>query len=113
MTTTTTKTTTTMTKRMEAKPAAVPMTNENKQRVLEALNIPAEYRNLGLDVTGKPSADGWISCRVMWRKDQTASAGVNVNPSHRHFGYYHDHGAVDGEEHLSFWDFCVKTKFRF
>ena len=89
-------------------PKTLPMNDENKRRVLEALKLRIEYANMGVDLIGEPDDKGWIKCRSMHRKDSTPSAGVNVNPNHEHFGYYHDFGATDRQDHFSFWDACVE-----
>ena len=84
------------------------MNDENKRKVLETLDIRAAYEAMGLDTRGEPNNDGWITCKSLIREDRTPSAGINVNPNHKHFGYFHDHGVKDGETHFSFWDACAK-----
>lgn len=52
---------------------------EATQQILAKLDIAAEYRALGLDVTGhKPNARGWLEARSYGIEDRTPSAGINV-----------------------------------
>lgn len=52
---------------------------ETEQRILAQLDIAAEYRALGVMFTrDTPTGKGWLACHAMGRKDDTASAAVNV-----------------------------------
>lgn len=78
-------------------------TNTLNRDILAALDIAAEYVDLGVDFTARePSASGWLAC---WAKNRphgnSPSAGVNVRT-----GVYKDHGA--GGECLGLFDFAAK-----
>ena len=47
--------------------------------ILDALDLVAEFKSLGVDVTGsQPSATGWIECRAFGREDKNPSAGICI-----------------------------------
>ena len=49
------------------------------REILLKLNLPDEYRTLGLDVCGRqPSSKGWIEARSFGVEDRTPSAGICV-----------------------------------
>jgi hypothetical protein len=71
-------------------------------QVLAKLDIGAEYRELGIDITGtQPSAKGWLACRAVGREDKKPSAAINVGdgPSR---GRYKDLGGT--QDSLNLWD---------
>src|SRR5262245_11390503 len=71
------------------------------RRVLDALDLRAEYQRLGIRFpTTRPTSNGWLSCHAVGRDDRSASAAVNLNT-----GRYKDHGG-DGDN-LSFFDFAA------
>ena len=85
------------------------MTPENKQQILNALNLRMEYESLGLKINNTTSNEkGWVSCYALGREEKTASAGINLDPSSKHYGYYNDFGTQDDEKCISFFDVCAK-----
>lgn len=78
--------------------------NELKAAIIAALDLIAEYQQLGLKFTEKrePNSKGWIPCHALGREDKQPSAAINVNT-----GSYTDRG---GEGMcLSLWDFAVRV----
>lgn len=73
------------------------------QDIVNALDIEAEYKALGVEVTARqPSQTGWMACWAINRPHGNApSAGFNV-----HNGYYRDFGG--GGEALTFFDFAAR-----
>lgn len=64
---------------------------EATDEILRKLDIPAEYRAIGIDVCGtRENANGWIEARAFGVEDKTPSAGVCVKPG-KNFGLYVDH----------------------
>jgi len=75
--------------------------DETNREILAALDVLAEYRGLGVDITGtQPNAGGWVACRAVGREDRVPSAAVNIRS-----GYYTDLGG-NGRT-LSLWDFAA------
>ncbi len=75
-------------------------------KILAKLDIAAEYRAFGLDITGaRASASGWLSCRAISRTDASPSAAINVGEGPLR-GRYRDLGG-NGDS-LTFWDFAAK-----
>lgn len=73
-----------------------------KTAIVRALDIPAEYRSLGVSfVRTSPDARGRLTCHAIGRKDENPSAFVNVVT-----GVYHDSGG-EGVS-LGFLDFALK-----
>jgi len=79
-----------------------------ERKILERLDLLAEYRTLGLDITGnQPSPSGWVACRCYGREDRTPSAGICVSGDYPRLGRYRE---FSGEaESLSFWQFAAKA----
>ncbi|MCP4540420.1 MAG: hypothetical protein GY832_25050 [Chloroflexi bacterium] len=78
------------------------------QKILDALDILAEYRNVNVDITGsEPDAKGWVTCRAFWQKDKNPSAGVNIG-EHPTKGRYHEFS--DKGRNLSFFDFMAMAR---
>lgn len=78
------------------------------RNALDKLDIRAEYRELGLDITGdSPSATGWLECRAFRADDINPSAGVNIGPDHPTRGRYKSFVA-DGEN-LSLFEFAARA----
>lgn len=76
------------------------------KEILAALDIAAEFRDLGLDIVGSTASEkGWIACRAFGRKDSDPSAGINVGANGSR-GRYKDHTTG---ENLSLFDFAVKA----
>lgn len=71
--------------------------------IISALDIEAEYRELGVEVTSKaPNNRGWVQCKAISRpNERNPSAGFNVQT-----GYYRDFGG--GGETLGLFDFAAK-----
>lgn len=81
--------------------AAPPAFADVERRILERLDLRAEFAALGVEIVGStPGPKGYVECHAMGRDDRTPSAGVNLET-----GRYKDFGG-DGES-LSFWDFCA------
>jgi hypothetical protein len=84
--------------------------NEVTKRILDALDIAAEYRALGLEIAGRsPRPSGWLDCRCYGRSsdnpDNRPSAGINVGPDHPRRGRYKE---FTGEgRNLSLFEFAV------
>lgn len=77
--------------------------NKLNADIIAALDIAAEYRELGVEITARqPSSSGWMSC---WARNRPhgnePSAGFNV-----HSGHYRDFGG-EGEA-LGFFDFAAR-----
>ena len=81
----------------------MPRTHDDATReILATLDIAAEYRALGVEITGRePNAAGWLACRAVGREDVNPSAAINVQS-----GYYVDLGG-NGTT-LSLWDFATQ-----
>jgi len=79
-----------------------PNHNAINNEIIAALDIPAEYAELGVRVAkDKPNATGWIVCHAVDREDSDPSAAINTRT-----GRYKDHGG-DGLS-LSLWDFAAQ-----
>lgn len=75
------------------------------RQILDGIDLAAEYRSMGLDISGKPAASGWVSCRVFGSDERSPSAGVNLTGDHPHKGRYKE---FTGEgRNLSFFEFCA------
>jgi hypothetical protein len=75
---------------------------ELKARILERLNVAAEFESLGLVFTmPKPNGHGWRECHAAGRRDDVPSAAVNLET-----GIYHDSGGSG--ESLNFFDFAMR-----
>ena len=75
--------------------------------ILDGLDLEAEYRAMGLEIHGKPSSNGWTSCKVFKSDERSPSAGVNLTGDHPHRGRYK---SFTGEcENLSFFEFCARA----
>lgn len=91
-----------------AKPSRASKWQRISRDVLLAMDIEAEYRELGLAIPDgvQPSVDGWLRC---WARDRprgnTPSAAINVGDGAAR-GRYYDHGGSG--ESLTFWDFAAK-----
>ena len=78
------------------------------QKILDALDIAAEYKALGLDIVGsQANHSGWLSCRAYGREDHNPSAGINVGHEHPLRGRYKEFTG-DGES-CSLFDFAVRA----
>lgn len=77
--------------------------NKLTAEIIAALDIAAEYRDLGVEATAKsPSANGWVACWAVGRPHGNApSAGFNVQT-----GHYRDFGG-EGEA-LGLFDFAAR-----
>lgn len=62
------------------------------QRILESLDLGAEYAALGIAITGnKPNRGGWLECHAVGGEpDETPSAAINVAGGHPLLGRYKD-----------------------
>ena len=79
---------------------------ELNRLILEATDIEATYRELGLEITGsRPNGSGWLSCRAMGRDDKSPSAAICVASGPQR-GRYRDLGG-NGDS-LSLFDFAAK-----
>lgn len=80
---------------------------EVNNQILRSLDIEAEYRSLGVNITGNsPSSSGWLQCRAIGREDRSPSAAINVGDDANLRGRYKDLGGSG--ESLSFWDFAAR-----
>ena len=59
-------------------------------QILARLDLAAEYRGMGAEPVGNPSAKGWQECHAVGRKDDKASAAFNVSRANP--GRYRDLG---------------------
>lgn len=75
---------------------------ELKAAIIAALDLIAEYQQLGVKFTAKlePNSKGWVPCHAIGREDKQPSAAINVNT-----GSYKDQGG-DGLCR-SLFDFAV------
>lgn len=88
--------------------------NELRAAVVDAIDVEAEYRALGVRMVDGAQAneDGWLRCHAVGREDARPSAAINVRS-----GYYKDSGTGIVS---SLWDFAAeqgsytdwKTAFR-
>lgn len=75
------------------------------RQILDGLDLEAEYRSMGLEMSGGPSSSGWVSCKVFRSDERSPSAGVCVAGEHPQRGRYKE---FTGEcRNLSFFEFCV------
>lgn len=75
---------------------------EANAAILAALDIPTEYRALGVEFAAtEPNSNGFLACRAIDREDRNPSAAINLRT-----GYYVDLGP--GGKSLSLWDFAVQ-----
>ena len=75
------------------------------RQILDGLDLEAEYRSMGLEITGGPTAAGWAPCKVFGGDERSPSAGVNLTGSHPQRGRYKQ---FTGEcQNLSFFEFCA------
>ncbi len=73
-----------------------------RRAILARLDIPAEYKALGVRFSNvPPNAKGILPCHAMGREDATPSAMINTKT-----GIYHDSGGSG--ETLNFWDFALR-----
>ena len=80
--------------------------SELSRKILEATDIEAAYRELGVEITGKrPNANGWVECRAIGRDDKTPSAAICVSPGPM-CGRYRDLGG-NGDS-LGLFEFAAK-----
>lgn len=85
---------------------------DTQRRILDALDLVAEYKALGLDVVGRePNASGWVTARAMGQDDRNPSAGINVGREHPQRGRYKEFTG-DGCN-LSFFEFAAVKAGRF
>lgn len=81
--------------------------DEITREILSKLDVVAEYRALGVDVSAsEPDDDGWIPCHAFGREDSNPSAAICLTD-----GTYKDHGG-DGAN-LTLWDFAAEKASRF
>jgi len=81
--------------------------DELHRRILGGLDIAGVYRSMGVDITGdRPNAQGWLACRAKGRKDEHASAAINVAGDGLALGRYRDKGGSG--DSLSLWDFAAR-----
>lgn len=79
---------------------------EVSRRILDALDIRAEYITLGVDVTGRePNTKGWLACRAYGREDRNPSAEINVGNGPGR-GRYRDFSSGFA---CGFFDFAAKA----
>jgi hypothetical protein len=79
---------------------------EATRRILDAIDIRAEYAALGVDITGsEPNASGWLECRASGKEDRTPSAGINIGNEHPLRGRYKEFTG-DGRN-LSLFEFAA------
>lgn len=77
-----------------------------EHEILDALDIAAEYRALGVVFTqDTPRQNGWQPCHAAGRQDNKASAAVCIQGAAR--GRYRDLGGSDGQS-LSLWEFAAR-----
>jgi hypothetical protein len=76
------------------------------RQILEALDIPAVYRSLGVKFPGTPPNAGWLACYPIDRPDEHASAAICVDKDAPPLGRYVDKGGVCAS--WSLWDFAVR-----
>jgi hypothetical protein len=82
------------------------------RKILDALDIRAEYAALGLDVTGRePDADGWLECRAFGREDRNPSAGIIVGAEHPTRGRYKEFSG--DARNLSLFEFAAVAAGKF
>jgi hypothetical protein len=84
--------------------------------VLDALDLEAEYRTLGIELPGNasPSRAGWIRCHTFSAGsagDRTPSAGINVTGEHPHRGRYKEF--TGDARNVSFFEFAATIAKRF
>jgi len=78
---------------------------EVNRQILDAIDLEAEYKAMGLEITGGPSANGYAPCKVFGGNERSASAGVNLTGEHPLRGRYK---SFTGEcANLSFFEFCA------
>lgn len=82
--------------------------NKLNQDIIAALDIAAEYAELGVESTAKqPSATGWVACWAINRPHGNApSAGFNVQT-----GHYRDFGGTG--EAMGLFDFAARYDSKF
>lgn len=79
---------------------------EASRKILDTLDLRAEYAKLGLDITGAtPNSHGWLECRCLGQQDRSPSAGINVGGDHPSKGRYKEF-AGEGRS-LSFFEFAA------
>lgn len=74
--------------------------------LIAAIDIQAEYRDLGIEFTSEsPSPAGWVQCRAIDREDANPSAGVNIES-----GHYNAFGGGAGRKSLSLFEFYASIR---
>ena len=79
------------------------------RRILDAIDVRAEFESMGVAISNgaKPSASGWLACKVFGTDERNPSAGINVGSEHPQRGRYKE---FTGEaRNLSFFEFCAIT----
>ena len=77
--------------------------------ILDKVDVLAEIRFLGVDVTGsQPGHSGWLPCRAFGKEDKTPSAQINVGTDHPARGRYKE---FTGEaRNLSFFELAAVAR---
>ncbi|KKN41853.1 hypothetical protein LCGC14_0719130 [marine sediment metagenome] len=79
------------------------------REILDKLDVEAEYRALGIDVTGnQPGHSGWLPCRAFGKEDRTPSAQINVGTDHPACGRYKEF--TGDARNFSLFEFAAVAK---
>ena len=75
-----------------------------KKKILSQLNLQSEFKSFGLQLTGKPTAKGWIKCPSPFNPDKFPSCGVCIDSSSSYAGFLRIFNNSGPRQAIGFFD---------